>query len=41
MYVDDITLAGKMQNMSPTWKILMKNVDLEETTSFFDRVYLD
>ena len=28
VYVDDITLAGKKQNIDPTWKILMKDVDL-------------
>ena len=36
MYEDDIKLAGKTENMTPTWKILMKDVDLEEPTSFFD-----
>ena len=40
MYVDDIKLAGKKQNVSPTWKILMKDVDLEEPTCFLDHVYL-
>ena len=40
MYVDDIKLAGKTENMKPTWKILMKDVDLEEPTSFLDHVYL-
>ena len=40
VYVDDIKLAGKKQNISPTWKILMKDVDLGEPTSFLDRVYL-
>ena len=38
--VDDIKMAGKTENMKPTWKILMKNVDLEEPTSFLDHVYL-
>ena len=33
-------LAGKKQNVSPTWKILMKDVDLGEPTSFLDRVHL-
>ena len=37
MYVDDIKLAGKKQNISPTWKIPMKDVDLGEPTSFLDR----
>ena len=40
MYVDDIKFAGKKQNISPTWKILMKDVDLGEPTSFLDHVYL-
>ena len=39
MYVDDIKLACKKQNIDPT-KILMKHVDLGEATSFFDHVYL-
>ena len=38
--VDDFTLAGKKQNMSPTWKILTKDVGLGEPTSFLDHVYL-
>ena len=33
VYMDDIKLAGKKQNISPTWKILMKDVDLVESTS--------
>ena len=40
VYLDEIKLAGKKQNISPTWKILMKDVDLGETTSFLDHVYL-
>ena len=28
VYVDDIKLAGKKQNMEPTWKVLMKDVGL-------------
>ena len=40
MYVDDIKLAGMKQNINPSWKILMKGVDLGEPTSFFDHVYL-
>ena len=31
---------GKKQNISPTWKILMKDVVLWEPTSFFEHVYL-
>ena len=38
--VDDIKMAGKKQNMAPTWKKLMKNVDIDEPTSFLDHVYL-
>ena len=40
VYVDDIKLAGKKQNINPTWKIHMKDVDLGEPTSFLDHVYL-
>ena len=39
VYVDDIKLAGKTENMKPTWKVLMKD-DLEEPTSFLDHVNL-
>ena len=31
---------GKKQNMAPMWKTLVKNVDLDEPTSFLDHVYL-
>ena len=40
VYVDDRKLAGQRQNTNPTWKILMKDVDLGEPTSFLDHVYL-
>ena len=40
MYVDDIKLAGKTENMEPTLKILMEDVDLGGPTSFHDHVYL-
>ena len=36
MYVDDIKLAGKTENIEPTWKILMEDADLGEPTSFLD-----
>ena len=36
MYVDDIKLAGKKQNLDPIWKLLNKEVDLGEPTSFLD-----
>ena len=40
VYLDDIKLAGKKQNLDPMWKVLNKEVDLGEPTSFFDHVYL-
>ena len=40
MYVDDIKLAGKKQNLDPMWKVLNKEVDLVEPKSFLDHVYL-
>ena len=40
VYVDDIKLAGKKQNIDPMWKVLNKDVDLGEPTSFLDHVYL-
>ena len=40
VYVDDIKLAGKTENIEPTWQILMEDVDLGEPTSFLDHVYL-
>ena len=39
--VDDIKLAGKKQNINPVWKLLIKEVDLGEPTSFLDHVYWD
>ena len=40
VYVDDIKLAGKKHNIHPMWKVLNKEVDLGEPTSFLDHVYL-
>ena len=40
MYVDAIKLAGKKQKFDPMWKILNREVDLGEPTSFLDHVYL-
>ena len=40
VYVDDIKLAGKKQNIDPMWKVLNTEVDLGEPTSFLDDVYL-
>ena len=36
VYVDDIKLAGKKHNIVPMWKVLNKEVDLGEPTSFLD-----
>ena len=36
VYVDDIKLAGKEQNIDPMWKVLNKEVGLGEPTSFLD-----
>ena len=41
VYVDDIKLAGKKQNLDPMWKLLNKEVDLGEPTSFLDHENLD
>ena len=40
VYVDDTKLAGKKQNIDPMWKVLNKEVDLGEPTSFLDHVHL-
>ena len=40
VYVDDIQLARKTKNIESTRKILMKDFDLEEPTSFLDHVYI-
>ena len=40
VYVDDIKLAAKRQNIDPMWKVLHEEVDLGEPTSFLDHVYL-
>ena len=40
VYVDDIKLAGKKQNLDPMWKVLNKEVDLGEPSSFLGHVYL-
>ena len=40
MYVDDIKLFGKTQSIESMWKLLNKEVDLGEPTSFLDDVYL-
>ena len=40
VYVNDIKLAGKTENIEPIWNFFMKDVDLGEPTSFLDHVYL-
>ena len=40
VYVDDMKLVGKKQNLDPMWKLLIKEVDLGEPTSFLDHIYL-
>ena len=40
VYVDDIKLDGKKQNINPLWKVRNKEVDLGEPTLFLDHVYL-
>ena len=40
VYVDDIKLAEKKHNFDPIWKVLNKEVDLGEPSSFLDHVYL-
>ena len=40
VYMDDIKLAGKKQNINPMWKDIKKEVDLGKPTSFLDHVYL-
>ena len=40
VYVDEIKLSVKKQNIDPMWKVLMKEVELGEPASFLDHVYL-
>ena len=39
--MDDIKLAGKKQNIDPMWKVLNKEFDLGEPTSFLDHENLE
>ena len=39
VYVDDIKLSGKKEN-NQMWKVLNKQIELEEPTSFLDHEYL-
>ena len=38
--VDGMKLVGREQNVDPVWRVLNKEVDLGEPTSFLDHVYL-
>ena len=40
VFVDDFKLSGKTENIDPILKVLNKEVDLGEPTSFLDHVYL-
>ena len=40
VYLDDINLAGKKQNIDPMLIVFVKDVDLGEPTSCHDHVYL-
>ena len=40
VFVDDIKLAGKKQNIDPMWELLKKEVDLGEPTYFLDNVHM-
>ena len=39
VFVDDIKMVGRRQNMAATWKKLMELVDLDEPTPFLDNVH--
>ena len=41
VYVYDIKLAGKKQNIDPMWKVLNNEVDVGAPTSFLDHVFLE
>ena len=36
VYVDDIKMAGRKQNVAPMWKRKKKIVDIDEPTSFLE-----
>ena len=40
VYVDDKKIGWKETNLDPMWKLLNKEVDLGQPTSFLDHVYL-
>ena len=41
VFLDDIKLTGKKQNIDPMWTVLNKEVDFTEPISFLDHVYKD
>ena len=41
VFVDDIKMAGKKQNLALMWKKLMKDVDIEDPTTFLDHFIQD
>ena len=40
VYVDDMKMGGKQQNLAPTWNIDEKTFDLDEPTSLLGNVLL-
>ena len=41
VYMDDIKMKGKKDNLKPMWDILMKHVGLGEPTSLLNQLYLE
>ena len=41
VYVDDIKMVGKKNNLQPMWKRWMKQIDLEKRTQSVDQVFLE
>ena len=39
IYVDDINIIGKKQNMDSMWTILQKEIGLEDPALFIDQVH--
>ena len=40
LYVNDMKMTDKTENMKSIWKILMKNVYLKDSLSFLDQIYV-
>ena len=40
MYVDDFRMAGKKENLAPMWKILRKDLELEDSVPSHTNTYL-